>query len=81
MVTWAKVFKRFPSSAEAPEATFHLGVSYDHPNLSAIAVAARFYRLTVERYPGTEAAGKSQEALAKIDQKAREVLDGRHGAR
>jgi hypothetical protein len=70
----------FPQSAEAPEALFHLGVIYDHPNLSSFGIALGYYRRTVEQYPGTESARKAQVAAEKIESLMRDVESGRHGA-
>lgn len=70
----------FPRSAEAPEALFHLGVSYDHPNLSDFGIALGYYRRTVEKYPGTESARKAGIAIENIEAFMRAVGEGRHGA-
>lgn len=75
------VVNRYPASADAPEALFHIGIAYDYPNLSYFGIAKRYYQRTIESYPGTESARKAGIALAKIETKMQEVLDGRHRER
>lgn len=74
------VATNFPQSAEAQESLFHLGVIYDHPNLSSFGIALNYYNRTMEKYPGTESARKSRIAIDKIQAYMRDVGEGRHGA-
>ena len=73
------VAANFPRSDEAPEALFHLGVIYDYPNLMSFGIALKYYRDTIERYPGTESARKAHVAIENLEDYMHEVGKGRHG--
>jgi len=75
------VANRYPASPEAPEALFHVGVVYDYPNLANFDVAMRYYRQTIEKYPGTDSAAKAKDALGILEARITEVQEGRHGVK
>lgn len=62
------IITRYPDSAEAPEASYLLGVINDYPHLERFEDALENYRLTVEKYPGTEAAAKAAERRKAIEE-------------
>lgn len=73
------VVNDFPVSAEAPEALFHLGAVYDYPNISSFGPALMYYRRTLSEYPGTDSAGKAEQAIQIIENNVKQVVGGEHG--
>ena len=73
------VIGKYPDSAEAPEALFHLGVVYDYPYISSFGIALGYYRRTLNDYPDSEAAARAATAIKRIEDSVRQVMGGEHG--
>jgi hypothetical protein len=66
-------------SPEAAEAMFHLGVVYDHPNITNYQVALSYYLRTIEGYPETEWARNAQRAVDDIRDLFHQMYRDSHG--
>ena len=60
------VIEHHPLSPEAPESQYMLGLIHDYPHLNDFNRAAREYRKTKEKYPGTPAALRAGERLEAL---------------
>lgn len=67
-----EILHRHPQASQAPEAQFTLGLINDYPHLTRFEEADAAYRITMERYPGTEAARKAETRLRRL----KELLGG-----
>jgi len=62
------VLERYPSSIEASESMFMLGLINDHPHLNNFGRALETYRRTMQEYPGTSAAQKARLRAEVLEQ-------------
>jgi tol-pal system protein YbgF len=58
---WNKLLTRFPASSKGAEVAYRIGISYNA--LGDENHAKSFFDLVIEKYPGTEWAGKAKSAL------------------
>lgn len=62
-----KVLNRYPTSPEAAEAQFQLGMINDHLYRNRFDVAVFEYKQTITRFPETAAAEKAMQRIAIIE--------------
>lgn len=61
------ILDRFPTSPEAAEAQFMLGMMNDHPYRNRFDDAVIEYKNTIAGFPGTSAAEKASDRIAIIE--------------
>lgn len=61
-----EILERWPGAPEAAEAQYTLGLIHDYPHMTEFQKADAEYLLTIERYPGTEAAAKAESGLRHL---------------